>query len=55
MPRTRHTAAFALITVAALALTACGAGDPSAAPAGAAGPAASAKGNIPTQDVVSRR
>ncbi|WP_328889778.1 ABC transporter substrate-binding protein [Streptomyces sp. NBC_00316] len=53
MPRIRHTAAFALITVAAFALTACGAGDPAAAPAGAAGPAASAKGNIPTQDVVS--
>lgn len=35
MPRTRHTAAFALITVAALSLTACGSGDPAAAPAGA--------------------
>ncbi|WP_326816819.1 ABC transporter substrate-binding protein [Streptomyces sp. NBC_01762] len=53
MPRTRHTAAFALITVAAFALTACGSGDPAAAPAGAAGPATSAKGKIPTQDVVS--
>ncbi|MFB7309666.1 ABC transporter substrate-binding protein [Streptomyces sp. NPDC056192] len=53
MPRTRHTAAFALITVAAVALTACGSGDPAAAPAGAAGPATSAKGKIPTQDVVS--
>jgi polar amino acid transport system substrate-binding protein len=53
MPRTRHTAAFALITVAAVALTACGSGDPAAAPAGAAGPAASAKGRVPTQDVVS--
>lgn len=28
MPRTRQTAAFALITVAALSLTACGSGDP---------------------------
>lgn len=52
MPRTRHTAAFALITVAALALTACGSGDPAAAPAGAAGSAA-AKGEVPTNDVVS--
>ncbi|MFE7794865.1 ABC transporter substrate-binding protein [Streptomyces sp. NPDC057460] len=53
MPRTRHTAAFALTTVAAFALTACGSGDPAAAPAGAVGPATSAKGKIPTQDVVS--
>ncbi|MFD7426695.1 ABC transporter substrate-binding protein [Streptomyces sp. NPDC059818] len=51
MPRTRHTAAFALITAAMLALTACGSGDPAAAPAGAAGPAA--KNAIPTTDVVS--
>lgn len=51
MPRTRHTAAFALITAATLALTACGSGDPAAAPAGAAGPAA--KNAIPTTDVVS--
>ncbi|MDV9200825.1 ABC transporter substrate-binding protein [Streptomyces sp. Wh19] len=50
MPRTRHTAAFALITVAALALTACGSGDPAAAPAGAA---AAAEGKVPTTDVVS--
>ncbi|MFF2897214.1 ABC transporter substrate-binding protein [Streptomyces sp. NPDC057966] len=50
MPRTRHTAAFALITVAALALTACGSGDPAAAPAGAA---AAAEGKVPTSDVVS--
>ncbi|MCX4848884.1 ABC transporter substrate-binding protein [Streptomyces sp. NBC_00893] len=49
MLRTRHTAAFALITVAALALTACGSGDPAAAPAGA--PAA--EGKVPTTDVVS--
>ncbi|MFG2625779.1 ABC transporter substrate-binding protein [Streptomyces sp. NPDC048473] len=52
MPRTRHSAAFALITVATLALTACGSGDPAAAPAGAAGTAA-AKGKVPTTDVVS--
>ncbi|MFF3121800.1 ABC transporter substrate-binding protein [Streptomyces sp. NPDC057908] len=52
MSRTRHSAAFALITVATLALTACGSGDPAAAPAGAAGTAA-AKGRIPTTDVVS--
>ncbi|MFG3528516.1 ABC transporter substrate-binding protein [Streptomyces sp. NPDC047917] len=49
MPRTRHTAAFALITVAALALTACGSGDPATAPAGAA----AAEGKVPTTDVVS--
>ncbi|MEU2127841.1 ABC transporter substrate-binding protein [Streptomyces sp. NPDC018352] len=49
MPRTRHTAAFALITVAALALTACGSGDPAAAPAGTAAD----KGEVPTTDVVS--
>ncbi|MER5280876.1 ABC transporter substrate-binding protein [Streptomyces sp. NPDC002809] len=51
MPRTRHTAAFALITAATLTLTACGSGDPAAAPAGAAGSAA--KGAVPTTDVVS--
>ncbi|WP_392669374.1 ABC transporter substrate-binding protein [Streptomyces sp. LN785] len=51
MPRTRHTVAFALVTAAALALTACGSGGPAAAPAGAAGPAA--EGGIPTRDVVS--
>ncbi|MFI6650583.1 ABC transporter substrate-binding protein [Streptomyces sp. NPDC050529] len=51
MPRTRHTAAFALITAATLTLTACGSGDPTAAPAGAAGSAA--KGAVPTTDVVS--
>ncbi|MGV9579309.1 ABC transporter substrate-binding protein [Streptomyces sp. NPDC003509] len=50
MPRTRHTAAFALITVAALSLTACGSGDPAAAPAGAG---AAAGGKPPTTDVVS--
>ncbi|MDT0432404.1 ABC transporter substrate-binding protein [Streptomyces salyersiae] len=50
MPRTRHTAAFALITVAALTLTACGSGDPAAAPAGAGN---AQKVKIPTTDVVS--
>ncbi|PWS50999.1 ABC transporter substrate-binding protein [Streptomyces sp. FT05W] len=50
MPRTRHTAVFALITVAALSLTACGSGDPAAAPAGAG---AAAGGKTPTTDVVS--
>ncbi|MFE9727056.1 ABC transporter substrate-binding protein [Streptomyces sp. NPDC005794] len=49
MPRTRQTSAFALITVAALSLTACGSGDPAAAPAGAS----SVKGRTPTTDVVS--
>ncbi|MEU8506431.1 ABC transporter substrate-binding protein [Streptomyces brevispora] len=51
MTRTRHTAVFALITAAALTLTACGSGDPAVAPAGAAGPVA--KGAVPTADVVS--
>ncbi|MFD0025735.1 transporter substrate-binding domain-containing protein [Streptomyces sp. NPDC058382] len=51
MPRTRHTAAFALITAATLALTACGSGEPASAPAGATGDAAD--GAIPTTDVVS--
>ncbi|MGW0782884.1 ABC transporter substrate-binding protein [Streptomyces sp. NPDC002913] len=50
MPRTRHTAAFALITVATLTLTACGSGDPAAAPAGA-GSAVERK--TPAADVVS--
>ncbi|MFF5725996.1 ABC transporter substrate-binding protein [[Kitasatospora] papulosa] len=50
MPGTRHTAAFALITVAALSLTACGPGDPAAAPAGAG---AATKGRTPATDVVS--
>ncbi|MGW0790861.1 ABC transporter substrate-binding protein [Streptomyces sp. NPDC002911] len=50
MPRTRQTAAFALITVAALSLTACGSGDPAASPAGAG---SAGKGKIPTADVVS--
>ncbi|MFF8276462.1 ABC transporter substrate-binding protein [Streptomyces lateritius] len=47
----RHTVVFALITAAALALTACGAGDgPAAAPAGAAHTKGAA---VPTADVVS--
>lgn len=50
MPRIRHTAAFALITVAALALSGCGSADPAAAPAGAG---TEGKGKIPTTDVVS--
>ncbi|WP_406098378.1 ABC transporter substrate-binding protein [Streptomyces sp. NBC_01013] len=51
MPRTRHTAAFVLITAATLTLTACGSGGPATAPAGAAGPAA--RDAVPTTDVVS--
>ncbi|MFJ5723294.1 ABC transporter substrate-binding protein [Streptomyces sp. NPDC093149] len=49
MPRTRHTAAFALITVATFTLTACGSGGPAPASAGAA----DVKGKVPTTDVVS--
>ncbi|WP_335937199.1 ABC transporter substrate-binding protein [Streptomyces sp. PTD5-9] len=49
MPRIRNTAAPALLTAAALALTACGSGDPSATSAGAA----DGKGAVPTDDVVS--
>ncbi|PKV84909.1 ABC transporter substrate-binding protein [Streptomyces sp. TLI_146] len=53
MSRYRHLTAFALITVAALGLTACGSGDPAdAGPAAQAEPAG-AKGRIPTTDVVS--
>ncbi|MFH8759354.1 ABC transporter substrate-binding protein [Streptomyces atroolivaceus] len=48
MPRTRHNAAFALITVAALSLTACGSGDPAGPEAGPAG-----RAKTPTTDVVS--
>ncbi|MFD3609426.1 transporter substrate-binding domain-containing protein [Streptomyces atroolivaceus] len=48
MPRTRHNAAFALITVAALSLTACGSGDPADPQAGPAG-----RAKTPTTDVVS--
>ncbi|MCX4822079.1 ABC transporter substrate-binding protein [Streptomyces sp. NBC_01142] len=51
MSHKRHVAAFALITAAALTLTACGSGDPAAAGGGAA-PAGKA-GSIPTTDVVS--
>ncbi|MFF4244996.1 ABC transporter substrate-binding protein [Streptomyces sp. NPDC001822] len=51
MPRNRHTAAFALITVAALSLTACGSGGPAASPA--AGAKAAGKGKVPVTDVVS--
>ncbi|MGA5496494.1 ABC transporter substrate-binding protein [Streptomyces cinereoruber] len=45
----RTTAVFALITAAALGLTACAGGDPATAPAGAPG---AAKGALPTEDVV---
>ncbi|MEV5973288.1 ABC transporter substrate-binding protein [Streptomyces sp. NPDC051921] len=48
----RHTAAFGLITAAALLLTACGSGEPVTAPAGAAGKGG-AQGALPTEDVVS--
>ncbi|MDV9190866.1 ABC transporter substrate-binding protein [Streptomyces sp. SR27] len=46
----RTTLGFALITAAALTLTACAGGEPATAPAGAAGVA---KGALPTEDVVS--
>ncbi|MEU1486090.1 ABC transporter substrate-binding protein [Streptomyces sp. NPDC005752] len=49
MPRTRQTAAFALITAATLSLTACGSGGPATAPAGAG---SAARGKTPTTDVV---
>ncbi|KOX38266.1 MULTISPECIES: ABC transporter substrate-binding protein [unclassified Streptomyces] len=45
----RTTLVFALITAAALGLTACAGGDPATAPAGAPG---AAKGALPTEDVV---
>lgn len=45
----RHTVAFALITAAALALTACGSGTPATTPA-----AGASKGAVPTADVVSK-
>ncbi|WP_228924928.1 ABC transporter substrate-binding protein [Streptomyces sp. DH7] len=51
MSRSRHTALFALITVAALTLTACA--EP-AGPAGGGPDRASAKGKTPTTDVVSK-
>ncbi|MER6016600.1 ABC transporter substrate-binding protein [Streptomyces anulatus] len=51
MSRSRHTALFALITVAALTLTACA--EP-AGPAGGGSDRASSKGKTPTTDVVSK-
>ncbi|WP_432060403.1 ABC transporter substrate-binding protein [Streptomyces sp. S1] len=48
----RTTLAFALITVAALGLTACAGGDPATAPAGASGAPGAGKGALPTEDVV---
>ncbi|MBX7471646.1 ABC transporter substrate-binding protein [Streptomyces sp. MAG02] len=53
MSRSRSLAAFALITAAALGLTACGSGDPGGTEAANAAPAAGQKGTIPTTDVVS--
>ncbi|MFB7517012.1 ABC transporter substrate-binding protein [Streptomyces sp. NPDC056144] len=55
---TRTTLAFALITTAALTLTACAGGEPATKPAGAAAPggasaSGAAKGTLPTEDVVS--
>ncbi|MFC8174553.1 ABC transporter substrate-binding protein [Streptomyces sp. NPDC057242] len=47
----RTTLAFALITVAALGLTACAGGEPATAPAGAPGVPGAAKGALPTEDV----
>lgn len=47
----RNTVAFALITATALALTACGSGEPVTGPAGATGKGA-AQGALPTEDVV---
>lgn len=51
MSRSRHTALFALITVAALTLTACA--EP-AGPAGGGSDRASSKAKTPTTDVVSK-
>ncbi|MDG4864279.1 ABC transporter substrate-binding protein [Streptomyces sp. T-3] len=53
MPRTRIAATFALLTAAALTVTACGSGDGTAGSGGDARPAAAKTGRIPTQDVVS--
>ncbi|MEV4942575.1 ABC transporter substrate-binding protein [Streptomyces zaomyceticus] len=50
---TRTTVVFALITGAALALTACSGGGPATAPAGASGAPGAAKGALPSEDVVS--
>ncbi|MFC8510877.1 transporter substrate-binding domain-containing protein [Streptomyces sp. NPDC057411] len=47
----RNTVVFALITAAALGLTACGSGEPVATPAGATGKGG-AQGALPTEDVV---
>ncbi|MFD8640387.1 ABC transporter substrate-binding protein [Streptomyces zaomyceticus] len=49
----RTTVVFALITGAALALTACSGGEPATAPAGASGAPGAAKGALPSEDVVS--
>ncbi|MFG2900501.1 ABC transporter substrate-binding protein [Streptomyces zaomyceticus] len=49
----RTTIVFALITGAALALTACSGGEPATAPAGASGAPGAAKGALPSEDVVS--
>lgn len=49
----RTTLGFALITAAALTLTACSGGEPATAPAGASGAPGAAKGTLPTEDVVS--
>ncbi|SBV06016.1 hypothetical protein YW5DRAFT_03295 [Streptomyces sp. Ncost-T6T-1] len=51
MSRSRHTALFALVTVAALTLTACA--EP-ADPAGGGSGGAAARGKTPTTDVVSK-
>ncbi|CAM5580007.1 ABC transporter substrate-binding protein [Streptomyces tanashiensis] len=48
----RTTLVFALITAAALGLTACSGGEPATAPAGASGAPGAAKGALPTEDVV---
>lgn len=48
----RTALVFSLITAAALGLTACSGGEPATAPAGAAGAPGSAKGALPTEDVV---
>ncbi|MFE4861029.1 ABC transporter substrate-binding protein [Streptomyces sp. NPDC056670] len=53
MSRSRGLAAFALITAAALGLTACGSGEAGGTDAAGAGPAAGQQGKIPTADVVS--
>ncbi|MFF3460095.1 ABC transporter substrate-binding protein [Streptomyces sp. NPDC002730] len=51
MSRKRHAAVFALITAAALTVTACGSGDPATAGVGAQ--PSGKPGRIPTDDVVS--